>query len=161
MGTSKQLLSCFLVEENSMRLEDDVEKKQKQEPNHTHNSSKNIWKSHNLWKKNCPLNWRSTKSGFYYIKKLVTQKLSTKLKVSTKSVSTKSGVDCSFSKKKSSCRQIGNVEGICRDGVKIFWCQLRQFNPFYNARIRKSTLSPQNFKKLWYKVFLSVPFSHI
>ena len=34
-----------------MRLEDDVEKKQKREPNHTHNSSK-IFENHTTFEKN-------------------------------------------------------------------------------------------------------------
>ena len=46
------------------------------------------------FEKKCALNWGCTKSGFYYIKKLVTQKWCTKLSECTKSECTKPGEDC-------------------------------------------------------------------
>ena len=46
--------------------------------------------------KKCALNWVCTKPGFYYIKKLVTQKWCTKLSECTKSECTKPGEDCTF-----------------------------------------------------------------
>ena len=46
------------------------------------------------FEKKCALNWGCTKSGFYYIKNLVTQKWCTKLSECTKLECTKPGEDC-------------------------------------------------------------------